>query len=149
MQYIEARCLGENEDVFEAAPTGDAPTILLPIKVRLILEVWRYIPKWMKTRVYGFFDTDPYEVSQAEWVLNSTDREKTRVKEPIKMGFVSIPHLKKQIQPFNPIETVSKVDDSFLTIVMTAHNVLVRSIRSARLDTAWFVNSVTYFDPIG
>ena len=37
----------ENEDVVGAAPTGDAPTtsewstILLPIMVRLILEIWR------------------------------------------------------------------------------------------------------------
>ena len=41
--------LVENEDVVGAAPTGDAPTtsewstILLPTKVRLILENWRYI----------------------------------------------------------------------------------------------------------
>ena len=39
----------ENEDVAGAAPTGDAPTtsewstILLPTKVRLILETWRYV----------------------------------------------------------------------------------------------------------
>ena len=38
----------DNEDVVGAAPTGDAPTtselstILLPTKVRLILETWRY-----------------------------------------------------------------------------------------------------------
>ena len=38
----------ENEDIVGAAPTGDAPTtsewstILLPNKVRLILETWRY-----------------------------------------------------------------------------------------------------------
>ena len=37
----------ENEDVVGVAPTGDAPTtsewsmILLPAKVRFILEVWR------------------------------------------------------------------------------------------------------------
>ena len=49
-QYIEARCLVENEDVVGAAPTGDdAPTtserstILWPTKVWLILEVWQYI----------------------------------------------------------------------------------------------------------
>ena len=47
-QSIEARCKVENEDVVEVAPTGDAPTtsewstILLPTKVRLLLEVWRY-----------------------------------------------------------------------------------------------------------
>ena len=39
----------ENEDVVGAAPTSDAtttsewPTILLPTKVRLILEIWRYV----------------------------------------------------------------------------------------------------------
>ena len=46
-QANEARCSVENEDVVGAAPTGDAPTtsewstILLPTKVRLILETWR------------------------------------------------------------------------------------------------------------
>ena len=46
-QSIEARCSVEDEDVVGAAPTGDAPTtseksaIILPAKVRLILEVWR------------------------------------------------------------------------------------------------------------
>ena len=50
-QSIEARCSVENEEVVGAAPTGDAPTtselstILLPTKVRLILEVLRYISK--------------------------------------------------------------------------------------------------------
>ena len=45
----KARCLVENEDVVGAAPAGDAPTtsawstILLPTKVRLILETGRYI----------------------------------------------------------------------------------------------------------
>ena len=48
-QYIEAKYEVENEDVV-GAPTGDASTtsewstIELPIKVRLILETWRYIP---------------------------------------------------------------------------------------------------------
>ena len=48
-QSIEARCWVENEVVVGAAPTGDAPitselwTILLPTKVHLILEVWRYV----------------------------------------------------------------------------------------------------------
>ena len=46
-QSIEAMCLVENEDVVGAAPIGDAPTtselstILLPTKVRLILEALR------------------------------------------------------------------------------------------------------------
>ena len=48
-QSIEARYQVENEDVVGAAPIGDAPTtsewstILLPSRVRLILEVWRYL----------------------------------------------------------------------------------------------------------
>ena len=48
-QSTEAKCLVDNEEVVGAAPTGDAPTtselstILLPTKVRLILETWRYI----------------------------------------------------------------------------------------------------------
>ena len=47
-ESLEARCQVENEDVVGAAPTGDAPTtsewstILLPTKVRLILEILRY-----------------------------------------------------------------------------------------------------------
>ena len=50
-QSIEARCYVQNEDVVGAAPTGDAPTtselptIVLPIKVWLILEVLRYYIK--------------------------------------------------------------------------------------------------------
>ena len=44
---MEVRCQVQDEDVVGAAPTGDAPTtselstILLPTKVRLILEVLR------------------------------------------------------------------------------------------------------------
>ena len=47
LSLLEARCQVENEDVVGAAPTGDAPTtsersiILLPTKVRLILDVLR------------------------------------------------------------------------------------------------------------
>ena len=47
VQSNEARCYVKNEDVVGAAPTGDAPTtsewwtILLPTRVRLILETWR------------------------------------------------------------------------------------------------------------
>ena len=61
-QSIEAMCLVENEDVVWAAPTGGAPTtselstILLPTKVRLILEVLRYFlsnnPQVNATRSY-------------------------------------------------------------------------------------------------
>ena len=48
MQHIKDRCQVKNEDVVGATPTGDAPTtsewatILLPTKVKLILEVWWY-----------------------------------------------------------------------------------------------------------
>ena len=46
---IEARCELENEDIFGAAPPGDAPTtsewstIWLPIKVQLVLEIWQHL----------------------------------------------------------------------------------------------------------
>ena len=46
---MKPSCQVKNEDAVGAAPTGDAPTtsewstILLPTKVRFILEVWRYI----------------------------------------------------------------------------------------------------------
>ena len=49
MESIEAKCWVENEDVDGVAPIGDAPTtsesstILLPTKVQLLLEIWRYI----------------------------------------------------------------------------------------------------------
>ena len=59
---IEARCQVENEDVVGAAPTGDAPTtselstILLPTKVRLILEVlWYFV-----ISQYGLSDIQRY-----------------------------------------------------------------------------------------
>ena len=58
-QSTEAKCLVDNEDVVGAAPTGDAPatselsTILLPTKVRLILETWRYF----QTQQDATFDT--------------------------------------------------------------------------------------------
>ena len=48
-ESLEARCQVENEDVVGAAPTRDASTtserstILLPTKVRLILEILRYM----------------------------------------------------------------------------------------------------------
>ena len=48
-ESLEARCLVDHSDVVGAAPTGDATTtsewstILLPTKVRLILEVLRYV----------------------------------------------------------------------------------------------------------
>ena len=47
-QTTEAMCSVENEDVVGAVPTGDAPTpsewstILLPTKVRYIIEAWGY-----------------------------------------------------------------------------------------------------------
>ena len=46
-QSTEAKCLVDDEDVVGAAPTGDAPitselsTIILPTKVRLILDTLR------------------------------------------------------------------------------------------------------------
>ena len=65
-EYLEARCWVENEDVVGAAPTGDAPTtsdwstILLPSKVRLILEILRYVYSW---HVSNQYDYPTYNVS--------------------------------------------------------------------------------------
>ena len=48
-QSIDARCLVHNEDVVGAAATGDAQTtsewsiIIFPTKVRLILQILRYV----------------------------------------------------------------------------------------------------------
>ena len=45
-QSVDVRCKVENEDLVGAAPTGDAtttyewPTMLLPTKVRLILDIY-------------------------------------------------------------------------------------------------------------
>ena len=58
IDMIEARCWVENEDVVGAAPTGAAPTtsewstILLPTKVWLTLEVWRYFGLWFQYRPF-------------------------------------------------------------------------------------------------
>ena len=58
-QSTEARRKVENEDVVGAAPTGDAPTtsewsaLLLPTKVPLILEVWRWsFWVWRRTGMF-------------------------------------------------------------------------------------------------
>ena len=46
---IEAKCQVENEDVVGAAPTDSSPTtsewsaIVLPTRVQLQLEIWRYV----------------------------------------------------------------------------------------------------------
>ena len=53
-QSVEATRYVDHSDVVGAAPTGDAPitsewsTISLPTKVRLILEIWRYL--WFITK---------------------------------------------------------------------------------------------------
>ena len=57
----------------------------------------------------------------ALWVLSSTHRVTTSVKNWFKMGFCFYPTLKKQTQPLYPLKTVSKDCDLSLTIDMTAH----------------------------
>ena len=57
----------------------------------------------------------------ASWVLSSTDEVKISVKEAIQNEFLFLSTLKKQIQPINPLKTVSKVGDLPSTIAMTAH----------------------------
>ena len=62
------------------------------------------------------------------------------------MCFYFDPTLKKQILPLNPLKIVSKIGDLPSAIAMT---IFVRTLRSTRLDTAWLVKSLTYFDLIG
>ena len=68
-ESLEARCQAENEDVVGAAPTGDAPTtsdwskISLPTKVRLILEVLRFILQ--RTRCLDNSMWGPFTVIQS------------------------------------------------------------------------------------
>ena len=113
----------------------------------------------MKTHVGGFFDTDLHKVSwhfatheavlKAEWVLSSTDRVKISVKEAIQNGFLFIiPHLKSKcsqsiVSNLFRQSAISPRPSSWRLIV------LVRSLRSSRLDTAWLVKGVTYFNLIG
>ena len=67
-----ARCYVDNEDVFWAAPTGDAPTtselstVILPTNIRLILEVWREVT----------FQVNTTHVSGAGYSENSEQRIK-------------------------------------------------------------------------
>ena len=67
-ESFEARCQVENEDVVGAAPTGDAPTtsewstILLPSKVRLILEVL-----WYMEFKYYQYTTKPRHALRISW----------------------------------------------------------------------------------
>ena len=89
VQYIEARCKVENEDVVGAAPTGDAPTtpewstIPLPNKMRLF---WRYestkyapvsyanetpVRLSLKNHVFKTFTWKSFYVPQQYWSLNS------------------------------------------------------------------------------
>ena len=74
-ESLEARCQVENEDVFGAAPIGDAPTtsewstILLPTKVRLILEVLQYITcagRWCKSLAVWLFVWQLVEANNQE-----------------------------------------------------------------------------------
>ena len=106
----------------------------------------------MKTHVRGFFDTDLHEVS---W--HFATRVGSKFKWPSedqcqrshsKWVFVFIPHLKSK---YNQL-IVSKL--SRKSAICPRRSpwrliVLVRSLRSARLDTAWLVKSVTYFNLIG
>ena len=69
-QSIEARYHVENEDVDGAAPTGDAPTtsewstILLPTRVRLILEVLWLV--WLRDGLV-FLENVSQEHDVSEW----------------------------------------------------------------------------------
>ena len=107
--------------------------------------------------MHGFFDTDFHEVSQhfathedsrprglfvqlAEWRSGS--------KNTIKMGFVFIPLLKSKHSHLN-LSKLSRKSAICARRPQWLLIVLVRSLRSARLDIVWLVKSVTYFHLIG
>ena len=96
-QSIDSRCYVVNEDVVEAAPTGDAPTTsewstsLLPTKLWLILKVWWYVlhcgidlwrltfllfpvkSLWMTTGLHWYHDTSrPTVVQVMAWCCQAT-----------------------------------------------------------------------------
>ena len=82
--------------------------------------------------------------------LSSTDRVKISVKEAIQNGFLFlyIPHLKITYS----LSIVSKLSRKSAFSPRRSPwrlIVLVRSLRSAWLDTAWLVKSMTYFNLIG
>ena len=95
---IEARCSVENEDAVGAAPTGDATTtselstILLPTKVRLILEVLRYLSSLYKLNL---FEENPdihlHGVSLLK--INSLRAKVCRGNINIHLHFMSLPHI--------------------------------------------------------
>ena len=83
------------------------------------------------------------------WVQSSTDRVNISVKEPIQMGFwFFIPHLKSRYSHLI-LSNPSRISSICPTRSPWQLIVLVGSLRSAWLNIAWLVKSVTYFDLIG
>ena len=106
----------------------------------------------IKTHVRGFFDTDLHEVSwhfaTHEAVKFNWPSEDQCQRSHSKWVFVFIPHLKSK---YNQL-IVSKLSRKALICPRRSPwrlIVLVRSLRSARLHTAWLVKSMTYFNLIG
>ena len=130
--------------------TPASDTLIFPSFCRQAL--WRgaeSIHHIIKTHVRGFFDTDLHEVSwhfaTHEAVRPSEDQCQ---RSHSKWVFVFIPHFKSKYRHL----IVSKLP--WKSAICARRSpwrliVLVRSLRSARLDTAWLVKSVTYFNLIG
>ena len=77
VQSIEARYYAENEGVVGAVPTGDAPTtsewstILLPARVRLTLEVLRYVMTLLHSHIGGLVQDCNISITNALEILLS------------------------------------------------------------------------------
>ena len=130
-------------------------------KAMFIRNDWNYIREMnfdfynlvqiiMKTHVLGFFDTDLHEVSWHGRVGSKFNwpSEDQCQRSHLKWVLVFIPHLKSKynqliVSKLSRKSAMSPRRSTWRLIV------LVRSLRSARLDTAWLVKSVTYFNLIG
>ena len=147
---------GWQADMFTIIQRWLSIITLIPVIRQTTKEniIWSCI---MKTHVRGLFDTDLHEVSwhfathSANGLVGSKfnwPSEDQCQRSHSKWVFVFIPHLKSK---YNQL-IVSKL--SRKSAICPRRSpwrliVLVRSLRSARLDTAWLVKSVTYFNLIG
>ena len=107
-------------------------------------EMWKYI---IKTHVHGFFDTDLHEASCHFAKFNWPSEDQCQ-RTHSNWVFVFITHLKSKyshliLSKLSRKSAICPRRPPWLLIV------LVLSLRSARLDIAWLVKSMTYFDLIG
>ena len=90
----------------------------------------------------GIFDNNLHDVSWPRGFLFELTERRSASTNPFNIFFFCLyPTPTKQIQPLNNVKTYLNVDDCSSIIAMTAH-CLVHSLRSARWDTAWLVESV-------